>query len=195
MGPRAGRAVGDILRRESVSCVVSAGFAGGARRGFRNGDLVLASEVIEESSGRRLKPSVEPEGLIPGASLGPFVTVEHPLVTSFDKRQRGDQWGALAVEMETSSIASAAVEAGVSWMALRAVLDPMEEPLAVSSVRQGMVLMAQPWRWPQMAQFMDGVQRAGESLAQGLEQLVAALESQHERQTRRAGWISRKQPS
>lgn len=177
MGARAGRSAREFLRRRSISCVVSAGFAGSASAGLRVGDLVMASDVVEESTGRRLTPPISPEGVIPGVRKGTFVTVERPLVASSDKRQRWDRFGAIAVEMETWAVASAAVEAGVPWLALRAILDPMEQPLAVASMPQGVAWLVQPWRWPAWSEFMGSVRVAGGCLARGLELLVQQVDS------------------
>lgn len=159
--------------------VISAGFAGGVSSGFQVGDLVLASEVIEESTGRRLKPSVLLEsGTLP-ARVGPFVTVKKPLRTPSSKSELGTRFSALAVEMETAGVADAAMRAGIPWMGLRAILDPMEQPLAVSSMGQGLGLLAQPWRWNRLASFLGSVRTAGESLARGLEILVRRMDSRN----------------
>lgn len=167
MGGPAGAVVREQLQRDRYRLVVSAGFCGGLRPGFRVGDLVVASEVIEESTGLRRKPSV-PFGLNGMASVGPFLTVRKVLSDPALKQQGGVRFGAIAVDLETSAVAEAAVQAGVAWVGIRSILDPMEVRLAVDSWRQAVRMLTVPSRWGQMKLFLRSVQLAGQSLAEGL---------------------------
>lgn len=176
MGVRAGDSVRKVFRREPVSLVVSAGFAGAALPGLRVGDLVMASEVVEESSGRVLRPSVLPDGMREVARFGTLVTVPDLLADPSAKSQRGSRFHAVAVEMETAAVALAAEEAGVRWLALRVILDPMEAPVAAGSVRQAVGLAVRPWRWAELARFLGCIRKARESLARGLELLVQQVD-------------------
>lgn len=179
MGACARDSVRRALRRQPVSLVISAGFAGGTQAGFQVGDLIMASEVREESSGRILKPSWLPDGFRDQARFGPLVTVPHLLAEPAAKSERGVRFQAMAVEMETAGIALAAEEAGVRWVALRAILDPMEVSVTAGSIGQALGLAARPWRWMELTQFLRNVRTAGESLARGLELLVEQAGSQN----------------
>ena len=176
MGKGAGRSVRDHLRRRPVDWVISVGFAGGACPGLRVGDLILASEVREQATGRVFRPSPLPERMREVAQVGPLVTVSS-LLDPAGKAQVGSRWGAVAVEMETVYIAAAAEEAGVRWLALRVILDPLEVLVSVRSMSQALGWAAQPWRWARLARFWGSVRTAGESLARGLELLVQQVVS------------------
>ena len=156
MGRRAGKAVRERLKAERFGLVVSTGFAGGGRPGFRVGDLVMASEVIHAASGRRHRPAADfpaPEGL---ASVGPFVTVDRILPTPEAKGQAAARFGAIAVEMESAWVAEAAERSGVPWVALRVILDPMEEEI----------------RWMKWIRIGSAIRTASRSLSDGLSRLV-----------------------
>ncbi len=126
-GRRAYSRVSRWLSEHPCRLVVSAGFAGATQPGFRVGDLVLAEEVVEVSSNRKVHPSVLPEstGLRP-VHRGRFVTVSKAALTPLAKAELGARFGAIGVDMETAWVAQAAVEKGADWVGIRAILDPME---------------------------------------------------------------------
>ena len=156
-----GRAAGEAVRRRlsagGVNLVVSTGFAGGVRPGFAVGDLVMASEVIQASSGqRRRRPNASFFGLDGLACTGPFVTVDRVLPEPRLKSEMGARFGAIAVEMESFAVAHAAEEAGVAWVAVRAILDPMETKL----------------QWWKLFRFLRTMRTASGALAGGLHSLI-----------------------
>lgn len=188
MGPRSARAVRDRIRRGGVSRVVSTGFAGGIRPGFEVGDLVVASEVIEAGSGRRWRPE-SLRGFNGLASVGPFLTVGRILSDPASKLSAGAKFGAIAADLETAAVAEAAHQSGVPWVALRAILDPTETSLAVTSRWQALALLVSGARRRRLQAFLDGVQTASRSLALGLGSLVDSLQMElQEKETGR--WIS-----
>lgn len=173
MGPRrAGEAVRRRLSAGGISLVVSTGFSGGVRPGFGVGDLVMASEVIHASSGERSRPDPGFFGLNGMASIGPFVTVEQVLPDPAAKAEVGERFGAIAADLESAAVAQAAEAAGVAWVAVRAILDPMEIPLAVRSRTQALKLLAVPRRWKEFSGFLRAVRTASRSLAGGLHCLI-----------------------
>ncbi|MBZ0158952.1 hypothetical protein [Candidatus Methylomirabilis sp.] len=62
--------------------------------------------------------------------LGPILTVDHILTTE-EKRVLAAESGALAVDMESAAIASAASACSIPFLAIRGILDPVHEDLAV----------------------------------------------------------------
>ncbi len=154
------RAAGESVRRRlsagGVDLVVSTGFAGGVRPGFTAGDLVMASEVIHASSGERSRPDSSFFGLEGLACTGPFVTVDRVLPDPRLKSEVGTRYGAVAVEMESFAVARAADEHGVPWVAVRAILDPMETHL----------------QWWKIFGFLRTMRTASRSLAGGLHSLM-----------------------
>lgn len=175
VGPRAGAVVRQQLAQQRFSLVVSTGFSGGAQPDLKSGDLVLASEVIRAQSGWRRAPTGEALGLNEICSVGPFVTVERPLQSPQEKREMGSRYGAIAVDMESADVAEAAEQAGVPWVALRVILDPMDAPLLIGSGRQVLGMLPRPGRWREMAAFLGEVRRSGLSLGRGLSLLVERI--------------------
>jgi len=172
MGRRSAEAVRQRLSLGDVGLVVSAGFAGGLRPGFKVGDLVMASEVIQASSGERRTPDSSFFGLDGPASVGPFVTVERVLSDPQAKSETGVRFGAIAADMETAAVAQSAEAAGVAWVAVRAILDPMEFPLRIGSPAQALRRMASPGGWKEFSEFLQMIRTASRSLADGLNLLV-----------------------
>jgi hypothetical protein len=104
------------------------------------------------------------------------------VLTAREKRALAGS-GALAVDMETYALAQAAIEAGVPWLALRSIVDPVGSslpPFARQS-RRG-------YLWPAVRHAMSGpraamdlvrlasdARRAGSALEAGLRRLCPAL--------------------
>ena len=174
MGRRAAAVVRGRLAEERFSLVVSTGFAGGVRPGFRVGDLVMASDVVDAASGRRRRPTGGLSILQGACSVGTFVTVDGPLQDPERKAEIGSRWGAIAVDMETAGVAEAAEAAGVPWFSLRVILDPMETRLAAGSARETLGLALRPARWGDLKSFLAAIQRARQSLGNGLDVLIHA---------------------
>ena len=172
MGPRAGEAVRRRLAEGDIQLVVSTGFAGGLRPGFQVGDRVLASEVIHAPSGDRYRPASSFFSLSDTAFVGPFVTVEKALSDPKAKAWAGNRFGAIAVDMESAAVAQAADQAGVAWVAVRAILDPMETPLVIRSRAQALRCLVVPRRWKEFSGFLQTVRTASRSLAGGLHCLI-----------------------
>lgn len=177
MGRLAGDAVRKRLAKGGIDLVISTGFAGGLRPGFRTGDLVWASEVIDAESGERRRPSAPEAGMEGIAETGPFITVKQVLPDSKAKSDAGRRFDAIAADMESSAVARAADQAGVPWIAVRAILDPMEAPLSVGSMGQFFRLALVPARWKQLSDFVGSVETAGGSLTEGLNRLISRRRS------------------
>jgi adenosylhomocysteine nucleosidase len=113
--------------------VVSCGFSGGLDPGLRSGDLVLATAVRDENGDRLAAP--EPLRGVAAAALqglrcvqGEIVCTTAVAATPEEKRALAHP-GTAAVDMESFTAARAASEAGIPWLALRAVVDPLDAAL------------------------------------------------------------------
>ncbi len=155
---RARMALRRYLSRFPVEWIVSTGFSGGTRAGFRVGDLVAASEAIDLASGRRWSASLGSEKISKGVTLGPFVTARRLVRDPQAKERVGSQYQAVAVDMETAAVAQTAQEFGIPWAGFRVILDPMET-WAWSPRRLGAL-----WR------FLGEVRQASGSLSIGLQE-------------------------
>jgi adenosylhomocysteine nucleosidase len=114
------------LMAEAPHLVVCAGFAGALDPRLRTGDLVIA----ENFSTPHLLP---PPPATPCGHLfvGPLVTQSSPVETAAAKRELGRESGALAVDMETASVAEACRAADVPLLAVRVISDDFSTPLPV----------------------------------------------------------------
>jgi len=166
MAGDARRAIAEQRPRVVVSC----GFCGGLDRVLSAGDLVLATSVRGPGGESLVAP--EPPRKQAATALnglrvfqGELVTATS-VITAQEKRALGAS-GALAVDMETYPLARAAVDAGVPWLALRAIVDPVESSLPpfASEPRRGYV-------WPALRYAMSGPRAAMEA---GLRRLCRAL--------------------
>ena len=128
-----GKGPGPALDEWQPRLVVSCGFCGGLDPGLIAGDLVFAT-AVRAASGEVLT-APEPARLGAAAMLDGLRYRQGELVqaasvaTTVDEKRALARSGALAVDMESYAVGLAAAEAGIPWLALRAVLDPADSPL------------------------------------------------------------------
>lgn len=120
-GPGAGFAAAAVRAAQSEAAIVSTGYCGALAPSFRPGDVFVASDVNGIPCER------------PGTSrpyrTGSLASLDHVVTTVAEKLQlySGDGCGPVAVDMESCVLAAAALERGVPFYSIRAVLDPAEE--------------------------------------------------------------------
>ena len=125
--------------------VLSAGFAGALRPGLRVGDLILAGEVVDVAGHRWPAPwpGERPPGEgRPPLARGRLLTVPALAGDPGQKERLGDQHDALAVDMETATLARLCHQHGVAFGCLRSISDDCRTPLSpdlVSVLGQGRV--------------------------------------------------------
>ena len=123
------RALADELPRLVVSC----GFAGGLDAALAAGDLVLAT-AVRNADGATLRAPETPR-LAAAATLRGLRCVQGDLVcaaavaASPEEKRALAAPGAVAVDLESYAVARAATDAGVPWLALRAIVDPLDTAL------------------------------------------------------------------
>jgi adenosylhomocysteine nucleosidase len=122
----------------SIRVAFSLGFAGGLVESLGIGDLVLPSVVQNDDglSGHVLhtapaRTAVASALAAAGIAFheGPLLSVNVPLRTPEAKRSVHQRTGAVAVDMEAAGVAVAAQHLGIPWLALKSVVDPVDEPL------------------------------------------------------------------
>ena len=135
---RACRALLATSRWHSLRAAVSLGFAGGLVDALLPADLVCPSVVLSDDGALGLPFPAAPGQAAVRAALsaaghsafdGPLLTVDAPLRTPQVKRAAHQRTGALAVYMEAAGVAEAAQRLGIPWLALKAVVDGVEDPL------------------------------------------------------------------
>jgi adenosylhomocysteine nucleosidase len=174
MGGDARRPIAD----ERPGLVVSFGFAGALDDGLSAGDLVLATAVRSAQGG--VVPVPEPARAAAAAALRGLRVVEGEVVcatavagSSEEKRALATD-GALAVDMESYPVARAAADAGIPWLALRAIVDPLETSLPPFAREP-----RRDYLWPAVRHALSGPRAAAGlvRLARNASRAGAALEA------------------
>jgi adenosylhomocysteine nucleosidase len=114
------------LIQTGATTLMSFGIAGGLSSTLRPGSLVVADEVITEFD--RL-PAVASCAPMIHAHVGPIYGSWTIVATAAEKRAIRNRTGALAVDMESGPVARVAMEAGIPFIALRAIADPVTHGL------------------------------------------------------------------
>ncbi len=131
IGSKAARGAALKLREHDINALVSFGVAAAVSNELIPGDLVLPEAVT--MNGEILPVDLEWRNRLVGA-MSKHVTVaggilascEEPLTSTQAKLALGEETGACAADMETAAIAKVAAEAGISFLAIRAIVDPIE---------------------------------------------------------------------
>ncbi|MBA4142556.1 MAG: phosphorylase [Nitrosospira sp.] len=129
MGAEAAREAAEGLKTGGASALMSFGFAGALEPGLRPGDLVLPESI---HAGRLLgvdlswRASVRLQ--LPGhlSVVGGVLAASGDVLTSrAAKCKLAQATGACAVDMESGAVAEAAARAGIPFLAVRAISDPL----------------------------------------------------------------------
>ncbi len=142
VGPDNAEAAARRLFEETpVTAALSLGVAGGLGPQLQTGDLIVGDRaILRRGSGLQSFPC--DSGLQESAitairrldsrySLGSILTVDRIVRTPKEKHQLAAESGAVALDMESAAIASAALAYSVPFLAIRGVLDPVYEDLTI----------------------------------------------------------------
>jgi nucleoside phosphorylase len=120
--------------------VIGTGVVGALSSGLKPGDLVLSDRVltidgdgrmaeqviaVSDSHLRAVGRSLASAGL--AYSTGAILTSHRILASGAEKRRAKESTGAIAVDMETAAIAAEAAARGLPFVAIRAVLDEVDD--------------------------------------------------------------------
>jgi adenosylhomocysteine nucleosidase len=139
IGPRRTQRTVEKYMDTPLSAVLSVGCAGALTTGLSCGQLVLAPEVCmpdaTDSMQLRRYPvdgqllahtrTAAQRAGVPVAE-GALFTSAHVLLTPEEKAQRGQETGAIAVEMESGVHAAFAMARGLPFLAVRVILDGVQ---------------------------------------------------------------------
>ncbi|HWB01029.1 MAG TPA: hypothetical protein VG713_21200 [Pirellulales bacterium] len=121
-----------LIAGHQPAWIISAGFSGGVDPRLKRGDIVMADEIVD-SAGHRLRVDlrVDPQALAatPGVHVGRLLTVDRIIASADEKRRLGREHGALAIDMESWSVAEACRVAQARFLCVRVVSDPVDEAL------------------------------------------------------------------
>jgi adenosylhomocysteine nucleosidase len=175
----------------SPELVIGTGVAGALSSGLKPGDLVLSDRILTIHADGQVAEQVMPMGdahiRAAGRSLasagiayssGAILTSHRVLATGAEKRRAKESTGAIAVDMETAAIAAEAAVRGLPFLAIRAVLDELDDevvgaamadangnvrPLAATSF-----LLRNPAAMLQLPRMMRNLSRATAAIADAL---------------------------
>jgi adenosylhomocysteine nucleosidase len=182
-------------RAWGVRAAWSLGFAGGLVDSLRAGDLVCPAAVLDDADPSNVLLPADPPHAALCAALRqvelridqrPVISVGIPLRTPEAKREVHGRCGAVAVEMEAAGVAHAARELGIPWLALKAIVDGVEDflpqALAGCVTPQGDLAWTKlltaslrgPEFWRSLHRLGRASRQAGRSLRHGLDAALTA---------------------
>lgn len=139
--------MGDVPYQPKV--VLTAGFAGGLHDGLAVGDVVLATEVVDEAGNRW--PTTWPGELPAGEWRPPLhrervLTAARLIAGAEEKRALGEKYRAAAVDMEAATVARLCSQRGVPFGCVRAVSDDCRTGLSPQLLSLIAGERVAPWR-------------------------------------------------
>jgi len=175
-----------LLAGHQPDWIVSAGFAGGLHESLNKGDILLADSLADQQ-GHQLSIDVH---ATPGAGLhiGRLLTVDRVLFSPEEKREYGQQYDALAVDMETTAVAEVCRRHNRRLIAVRVISDACDDrlPPEVENLLKQSTLASKLgaaagslWRRPSSVKDMWGLREAGiessERLGKFLVEIIPSL--------------------
>jgi nucleoside phosphorylase len=115
----------EFLRREKPQLLIASGLCGGTNDDLHPGDLVIA----ENASNSEL--SSKARVILPGAIAGKLYSADRIIDPAADRYEIGREHGAIAIDMETETIARLCTEKSIPMLALRIVSDSPAAPFPV----------------------------------------------------------------
>lgn len=130
MGAQAARAAAEGLHQHGVTALVSFGVAGALNPDLKPGDLVLPDAI---HAGTQLPVNIawrdRLQNLLPAditVRNGVLANSDVPLTGTKAKLDLAQATGACAVDMESAAIAAVAAAADIPFIAVRAIIDPLQ---------------------------------------------------------------------
>ena len=167
------RAAEAMIAYAQPSLIIAAGLAGGLKPSYKLGQTLTPLTVIDAATGARFN-AVEGEGI---------VVSSRAIAGAKEKRELAAQFDADIVDMEGAAVAAVAKRHGVALMLAKAVSDelsfelPPLNPFVDADGRFQMLRFTlhaavHPGWWPRIAALKRHSDRAAESLASLLRQLI-----------------------
>ena len=112
--------LGNFLREETPELLIASGFCGGTKDELHPGDLVIADNASDLSKKAR--------AILPDAMIGKIHSADWIIDPAADRYEIGRQHGAIAIDMETETIARLCAEKLIPMLALRVISDSPAAP-------------------------------------------------------------------
>jgi len=116
----------DQALSQGCRSIISFGVAGGLAPHLRPGNWVVASSIVDAQNSRPTDRAWSEKilAMIPGAEHRPIAGVDYAVATTEAKRRMHVETGAATVDMESHLVARMATTHGLSFAAVRVVIDP-----------------------------------------------------------------------
>jgi len=157
--PEGAVAAAEWLIEQGVDGLLSFGFAGGLDPALAPGAIIVPEAVLDGDMVHTTAPHLSTPLGLRGGTLLAGTTVA---ATAADKARLFARTGALAIDLETGSVARVATRHGVPFAALRAICDPAGRTLPPAALvaldRHGAIgilrvlasLASHPWQIPSL---------------------------------------------
>jgi hopanoid-associated phosphorylase len=116
----------DHALKRGCRSIISFGVAGGLAPHLRPGNWIVASSIIDAQQSRPTDRAWSEKilAMIPGAEHRPIAGVDYAVAAPEAKRRMHAETGAATVDMESHLVARLAATHGLSFTAVRVVIDP-----------------------------------------------------------------------
>ena len=179
---RAARTAMHALQHDSPQLFVSAGLAGAATTSGKVGDVLRPASVVDSATAKAFYAR-------DSQVQGVLVTVAS-VVSRERKEELARQYQASAVDMEAAAVGSVADFAGLPFVAVKAISDPLDFPMPpldrfidpegkldlLHLIRWAAL---RPNAWRALATLWRNSRKAAEELARELEQMLAKCTNEH----------------
>jgi nucleoside phosphorylase len=114
--------VGNFLRDERPQLLIASGFCGGTSDELHPGDLVIGNNVSEPTLLTKARAT------LPNAKIGKIHSAERIIDATADRYAIGREYDAVAIDIETETIARLCSAESIPMLALRVVSDSPAAP-------------------------------------------------------------------
>jgi adenosylhomocysteine nucleosidase len=180
-----------VLEKYSLSMVISIGYAGGTHSDIQAGDLLVARQFLNFSKDGEPPQKIDvpfclaeqaekvPPSKKYSAFKGSLLTMDQVINKPEDKRAIGEDYGANAIDMETSILAHLAAAKKVPFLSVRAITDTVDEELIdvssfmendgqVSTLKAGWYVLTHPGKIPKFISLQEIAQRGTKNITEFL---------------------------
>ena len=161
-----------FLDSHKLDLMICSGLAGALRANIMVGDVIIQStdSSLTDTAGSALKERAIPY------HIGPLVTVASPVLTPTARRDLAAKSGAVAVDMESQTIAALCRERGIPCLAMKGVSDGIDDDLSpilggfeiINIPRIALRVLWRPSTWPLAARLARHSYVAADHLGRGV---------------------------
>lgn len=128
----AARATEAVISGHQPQWVFSAGFAGGLSPELKRCDILMADRLVDLAGNHlALDLRVDPDSLaaMPGVHVGRLLTADRIIRRPEEKQSLGEQYDAVAVDMESFAVAEVCRHRRIRFLAVRVIHDALHDEL------------------------------------------------------------------